>query len=198
MIQKMVDRIVDRQVKNKSIEQEDINIYKYGYFLLIEVLINLIISLMIGVVFRDIKTVVLFLVLYIPLRTYSGGWHADKLWKCTVISNLILVIAEIISNYCIEYIYIMYCVPLMILSGIYILVVSPVDTESKPLENEERKLYGKKVKIIYFLHLIILILFIFFQERKGILILEYVYMVQAIMLIMEKMNIKMNKKVGKY
>lgn len=193
MIQKIVDRIVDRQIKNQSIEQEDINIYKYGYFLLFEVLINLIISLMIGMVFCDIKTVILFLVLYIPLRTYSGGWHADKLWKCTFISSLILVIAEILSNYCIEYIPVMYCVPVMILSGIYILVVSPVDTESKPLENEEKKLYGRKVKIIYILHIIALLLFMFFRERKGILILEYVCMVQVIMLVVEKIK-KTNKK----
>lgn len=194
MIQKIVDRIVDRQVENRTIGQEDINIYKYGYFLLFEVLINLIISLMIGVVFHDIKTVVLFLVLYIPLRTYSGGWHADRLWKCTFISNLILVIAEVISNYCIEYIPVIYCVPLMILFGIYILVVSPVDTESKPLENDEIKSYNKKVKIISFLHSIVLILFIFFQNRKGIIIIEYVYMVQAMMLVIEKIN----KNVEKY
>ncbi len=194
MIQKIVDRIVDRQVENRTIGQEDINIYKYGYFLLFEVLINLIISLMIGGVFHDIKTVVLFLVLYIPLRTYSGGWHADRLWKCTFISNLILVIAEVISNYCIEYITVIYCVPLMILFGIYILVVSPVDTESKPLENDEIKSYNKKVKIISFLHSIVLILFIFFQNRKGIIIIEYVYMVQAMMLVIEKIN----KNVEKY
>ena len=149
---------------------------------------------MIGVVFHDIKTVVLFLVLYIPLRTYSGGWHADRLWKCTFISNLILVIAEVISNYCIEYIPVIYCVPLMILFGIYILVVSPVDTESKPLENDEIKSYNKKVKIISFLHSIVLILFIFFQNRKGIIIIEYVYMVQAMMLVIEKIN----KNIGKY
>lgn len=194
MIQKIVDRIVDRQVENRTIVQEDINIYKYGYFLLFEVLINLIISLMIGVVFHDIKTVVLFLVLYIPLRTYSGGWHADRLWKCTFISNLILVIAEVISNYCIEYVPVIYCVPLMIIFGIYILVVSPVDTESKPLENDERKSYNKKVKIISFLHSIVLILFIFFQNRKGIIIIAYVYMVQAMMLVIEKIN----KNVEKY
>lgn len=188
MIQKIVDRIVDRQVKNQFIEQEDINIYKYGYFLLFEVLINLIISFMIGVVFHDIKTVVLFLVLYIPLRTYSGGWHADRLWKCTFISNLILVIAEVISNYCIEYIPVMYCIPMMILFGIYILVVSPVDTESKPLENDERESYSEKVKIISFFHSIVLILFIFIQNRKGIIIIEYVYMVQTIMLVLERIN----------
>lgn len=193
MIQKIVDRIVDRQVKNQSIEQEDINIYKYGYFLLFEVLINVIISLMIGVVFHDIKTVVLFLILYIPLRTYSGGWHADSLWKCTFISNLILVIAEVISNYCIEYVPVIYCVPLMILFGIYILVVSPVDTESKPLENDERKSYNKKVKIISFLHSIVLILFIFFQNRNGIIIIAYVYMVQAMMLVIEKINKNVEK-----
>lgn len=193
MIQKIVDRIVDRQVENQTIEQEDINIYKYGYFLLFEVLINIIISLVVGGVFNDIKTVVLFLILYIPLRTYSGGWHADRLWKCTFISNLILVIAEVISNYCIKYIPVMYCIPLMILFGIYILVVSPVDTESKPLENYERESYSKKVKIILFIHIIVLILFIFFQNRKGIIIIEYVYMVQVIMLVIEKINKNIKK-----
>lgn len=196
MIQRIVNRIVDIQIKNQSIQQEDINIYKYGYFLLLEVIINLIISFTIALFFDDIKTLLFFLLFYIPIRTYSGGWHANEMWKCTFISNIILVVAESISNFFIDYIPVGYCVFFMILLGIYILAVSPVDTEYKPLEKAEKIIYGKKLKIIFIIHLMILILFLIFYEKKGIIIFEYVYEVQAIMLTIEiiKSKYKIKKK----
>ena len=73
MIQRIVDGIIEKQVEHQTITKEEINIYKYGYFLLLEVFINVIISISVGLVFNDLKTVLMFLILYIPLRSYSGG-----------------------------------------------------------------------------------------------------------------------------
>ncbi|MBQ6814409.1 MAG: hypothetical protein IJP13_02605 [Lachnospiraceae bacterium] len=47
---------------------------------------------------------------------------------------------------------------------------------------------AKKVKMISYLHIIVLILCILLQNRKGIIIIEYVYMVQTIMLAIERIN----------
>lgn len=195
MIQKIVDNIIDKQVKNKIIVEEEINIYRYGYFLLLEVLINIIISFFIGIVFKDINTVLIFLILYIPLRTYSGGWHANKLWKCTFISSMILVLIEIISNYCLKYVSLIHCIPIVVMCYIYILLVSPIDTESKLLSEEEKKVYKKKVGVIIFVHIFIFLFFVYMKYEKSIIVVEYVYLIQVLMLVIEKISqlIKMQK-----
>ena len=92
MIEKIVDVLVNKQSQNSVMTSDDEKIYRYGYVLLCEVFFNLVIALTIGIVFSKTKEVLFFLGMYIPLRSFCGGWHADKIWKCTVISNAIVLL----------------------------------------------------------------------------------------------------------
>lgn len=188
MIQRLVDKIINRQIKNKTILENEVNIYRYGYFLLFEILINIIISIFIGMMFRDMETILVFLFMYVPLRTYSGGWHANKLWKCTLISNLILVIAEVIINYWIEYIFVTNGLFVAIWCVVLILVFSPVDTETKILNEVEKKIYKRKTYVIAMIQICIMCFCIVFSKNKYSIIIEYTYFIQALMLIVEKIK----------
>ena len=48
MIEKIVNKLLDTQIKSGLLKDETIPIYRYGYTLLIEVTINVILSLLIG------------------------------------------------------------------------------------------------------------------------------------------------------
>lgn len=153
-----------------------------------EMNMNIIISAFIGICFRDIKTVLLFLAMYIPLRTYCGGWHADEIWKCTVISSLILVVAEIFANYFLQYISVISCLPIVVICSVLILAVSPVDTESKPLSEAEKRAYKKKAHVIMAIQICILLFMIIMKYEKNIIVIEYVYLIQVLMLLIEKIR----------
>ena len=101
---------------------------------------------------------------------------------------MILVIIEVISNYCLDYITVRYCIPLAVILAIYILLLSPVDTEAKPLSKEEREVYKNKVKVIVFFHTIVLMLCVFLKNEKGIIVVEYTYLVQAVMVMAERVK----------
>lgn len=92
MIEKLVDKIISKQLEENTISTEDINIYRYGYILVYEVFVNIIVAAIIAGISGEWLLVTLFLVIYIPLRSFCGGWHADKFWKCTIYSNVIIVI----------------------------------------------------------------------------------------------------------
>ena len=92
MIQMIVNVLVNKQSQHYTMTDEDEKIYRYGYILLCEVILNVVIALAIGIGFSKIKEVMFFLGMYIPLRSFCGGWHADKIWKCTLISNAILLL----------------------------------------------------------------------------------------------------------
>ena len=85
MIEKLVDKIISKQLEENTISTEDINIYRYGYILVYEVFVNIIVAAIIAGISGEWLLVTLFLVIYIPLRSFCGGWHADKFWKCTII-----------------------------------------------------------------------------------------------------------------
>lgn len=78
MILRVVDFILDRQLKNGMISGEDTSVYRYGYTLVLEVMINIIIAIIIGLISGELVSVALFMVMFIPLRSYCGGYHASK------------------------------------------------------------------------------------------------------------------------
>lgn len=52
----------------------------------ITVLINLISTIVIGVIAGNVFESIAFLVFYIPLRSYAGGYHASTPRRCYFIS----------------------------------------------------------------------------------------------------------------
>lgn len=63
MIQKIVDVLMNKQSQNYVMTSEDEKIYRYGYVLLCEVFLNLVIALTIGIVFS--KTIEVFFSWYV-------------------------------------------------------------------------------------------------------------------------------------
>ena len=90
MIEKIVNKLLDTQIKSGLLKNETIPIYRYGYTLLIEVTINVILSLLIGFALGEIGIVILFNLIFIPLRGFCGGWHAGKSWLGTMTSAIVL------------------------------------------------------------------------------------------------------------
>lgn len=50
--------------------------------------INILLAILIAVVFAAPQPVLLFLISYIPLRSFGGGYHADTNLGCTVVSAI--------------------------------------------------------------------------------------------------------------
>lgn len=185
MVQKIVDALVNKQSQNYVMTDEDEKIYRYGYVLLCEVFLNLVIALAIGIVFSKTKEVIFFLGMYIPLRSFCGGWHADKIWKCTVISNVILLL----QVYGIENIKMYLSMSGMLLIFFFNMVcvyfISPVDTEMKKISQDEKKTYKRKIKSILVFHVIIAIITVLSDAGAFVFSLMFVYIIQNVMLLME-------------
>ncbi|WP_168356797.1 accessory gene regulator B family protein [Petralouisia muris] len=176
---------MNKQSQNYVMTDEDEKIYRYGYVLLCEVFLNLVIALAIGIVFSKTKEVIFFLGMYIPLRSFCGGWHADKIWKCTVISNVILLL----QVYGIENIKMYLSMSGMLLIFFFNMVcvyfISPVDTEMKKISQDEKKTYKRKIKFILVFHVIIAIITVLSDVDEFIFSLMFVYIIQNVMLLME-------------
>ena len=136
MIQKIVDVLVNKQSKNQVMTDEDEKIYRYGYVLLCEVFLNIIIALAIGIVFSRTKELIFFLSMYIPLRSFCGGWHANKIWKCTVISNAILLLQVYGLEKLLSHLSIGTMLLMFFLNMICIFFIAPVETEMKRISHQ--------------------------------------------------------------
>ena len=185
MVDGFIDKIIGAQVEKGTISEQDINIYKYGYFLLYELLLNIVIAVVIGVVTNRLVELFVFLLLYVPLRSFCGGWHADKLWKCTIYSNLMLILLCVTLSYEIIYSRPIIMVLIFIIGIIFVGICAPVETQAKPISSKEKKVYKKRIILIQFIHCIGICLLLLFGKNKYIYVITYAYVMQSVLLIVE-------------
>lgn len=197
MVQKIVDVLVNKQSQNSVMTHEDEKIYRYGYILLCEVFLNLAIALTIGIVFSKTKEVIFFLGMYISLRSFCGGWHADKIWKCTVISNAILLLQVYGLENLLSHLSIKVMLFIFFLNMICIFFMAPVETEMKKISQEEKQIYKRRIKLIFTLHLIIMLIITLGNIDELIFSLMFVYIIQNIMLLLEIVKHKKTKNAEK-
>lgn len=139
----LTSKFVNRLINNNIIKKEDAEIYSYGFKEMIFIILNLITTLFIGALFNKVFEIILFMIMYIAIRVYAGGYHARTKLKCYMFSILmltsvcyILKINLLQSNFLV--------VILAIISSILILFLAPVEDENKPLDEIEIKIYTKR------------------------------------------------------
>ena len=90
-MERLAIKFVNRLISSSIIKKEDAEIYIYGFKEIVFVALNLITTIFIGLIFNKIFEVILFMVTYIPIRVYAGGYHARTQIRCYIFSVLMLI-----------------------------------------------------------------------------------------------------------
>lgn len=141
MATKIATYITNKMLASSVIEEVDRELYCYGFFLLISGVFFFFITLVAGCLASAPCESIMFYFLFMLLRSYAGGIHANTETVCVILTTLALTV----SVFCLKvmkqtnYIEIPF---LMLGSGdLCILLFSPLDTKDKPLEKLEKKKY---------------------------------------------------------
>lgn len=145
MLLRFCNFFCDHLVKAKIIEETNKALYVYGLHQTLVMLINILLTLLIGYLLNMTLQSILFLILYIPIRSYAGGYHASTPMRCYCLS-IILVIAvlTVMKTFPLSA---FICMAGMILSGIIIFVLAPVQDANKPFTEKERQYFKKKTRL---------------------------------------------------
>ncbi|MBQ9610598.1 MAG: accessory gene regulator B family protein [Lachnospiraceae bacterium] len=187
MIEKLADKMIEFQVSKGTIHSEDANIYRYGYILLFEIIINIFISFLMGILLGKIQEVIFFLLLFITLRSFCGGYHAKRIWECIVLSNAVMACAIVINIYFGKYVLpVLLYVTIVIVLSVIICSMAPVDNKNKRLNEKERIFYKKCSIITAIIENGIGITMILLGQYSFAYIVIYVYIIQLISIIIGK------------
>lgn len=155
----------------KDLSEDDRDLYLFGFTQGIILLLNVLTSLCIGIALGMLLEVMIYMVCFIPLRIFAGGYHAKTQLRCYIMSSFttvfVLLGIKFLQNYngTLEWI-------MLLISTVVIWHLAPVEDYNKPLAIEEKLLYQKRVKKI----LIILI---------GVGALSYALNIQVVMTVGE-------------
>lgn len=147
MLTYLANRVTDFLIDKKVIDDNDREIYQYGFEQFFTTVLNIATMLLLGVIFGKIYQSIVLTLSFMALRTYSGGYHASTPLRCYILT--VISISAALSTMKFVAINRFVCLGLLILSGIVILLLSPVDTKNKPLDEIEKVIYRKKTILVW-------------------------------------------------
>ena len=156
MFDKISEKVTDAMVQQNTIQEENRALYSFGLQQGAFLLGGFLLFLLIGWCFGMPCQTLLYLIFYMPLRMYAGGYHARTQTRCYVLSCVMLVIVLAIMKFAGQYTvaYLM----ATIIAGVCVFLLSPVEDENKPLDDKEVSVYSKRARSIASTEMVVCVL----------------------------------------
>lgn len=158
MFRNLAEDITFLLIKNKIVEIEKRDIYIYG---LEVILLNgglLITFLIISLLCGEMINFIAYLIFFLPMRLFSGGYHAETSERCFILSTITFGVSIAVSK----------LIPLLYISNtgkiigavsvIVILVLAPLINENNPLNQTQRRRNRIILCTLLFIDLVLYIL----------------------------------------
>ncbi len=145
--------------KNKMISKNEQESYEYACKVFIHGIINIILTIIIGLIFGMIKETLCFLISFFLLRKFTGGLHAKNYHTCLIYSTILLILSLLTIRLLIRTHTDLFFV-LLILSEVSIWLFSPIVNENKVLSLKEKKIFqiisiGLSLVVLLFIIIVI-------------------------------------------
>ncbi len=186
MFERTVQKLVDSQIEKGALKEEDRNIYRYGYQVLIEFCINIVVSIAIALIFRAFEIVIVFTIAYLLIRGYAGGYHARTSLGCFCLSACMLISVIVI----VQFIdagnpaWWMLLIPEIFITP-FIFRHTPMPDENKPVSDNERVHFRKRVRQIYCIELTTALILLCFGMTTCAMSILAVHTVLFVMVMMQ-------------
>lgn len=140
MIHRLSKSIADFLLKKDVVSESEIDIYVYGYEMIILSFIDLCIVVSIGLIFEELFAMLTFFAVFVSVRIYTGGYHANTVLRCKSVFTMISL--SIIFLLKLKYPLLLYIL-ILSLFMITCIYLAPVENSNKPLDKSEQMKYRK-------------------------------------------------------
>lgn len=185
MINKLSSLISSKFVEHNIISKSVKDVYMYGIEITISSIIGFVITCLIGLLFRMLMQTMLFYVIFILLRSMTGGYHAKTYLKCNFIYSIITLFIVTFSKAAYEMQISFGILTLLFLPSIAIFIwIAPVENVNKPIKAEKR-VYWKSISIVtsVLLYLLSLLLYKSQHTLEATVIVITIFSVSVLCMI---------------
>lgn len=145
-----MDGIWKQMQLSKGLQEDDKDIYLFGVYQGAILLLNICTALLIGVALNMLLEIVIYLICFLPLRIFAGGYHAKTQLRCYIMSSFTTVIILLGIQFLQQQESIWEFLSYFVSFGI-IWRFAPVADANKPLLEKEQVNYQKKVRKVLLL-----------------------------------------------
>ena len=145
---RLASRITKRWVARNIITSDVYDCYVYGWEIILLTLLEITNILIIGLCTNSLGNAIIFLVTFVLVRKYTGGYHANTSLKCNICLIIIYLLNLYITiNYEAD---IVILIAATLICGIAIIFkIGPIENENKPLSINQKE-SSKKLSILLF------------------------------------------------
>ena len=171
--------------KNQIIEKEKIPVCQYGFEIIVSTFMGFLIVSVIGIVLNEFAESLLFYFLFVIVRMFTGGYHAETHFKCKLTLSVCCLSVLILSKYYIFYFekaYIFLLIPYLITVCLF----APVEHINAPLNDNKTR--NRIVSIIMAILLTTSNLVIYIYIPKLVIVSSLTLFVIAMLIIISKIK----------
>lgn len=151
-------------IRYSVINKEDSELYDYCFEVLISTVINFLFIITASVILGTVYKTCFYLLGFIPLRRYAGGYHAKTHFRCFLTLagsySLFLAVLAIIPSSAITYI-----IPIIqLFSFLAIWFWAPVGNKNNPISIKSKSIFQHKSRVAIFTDCFILLIVMYFSK----------------------------------
>ncbi len=179
----IITKLGDIFERNEIVKSDEKELFTYGLQQGLIMILNIVSSIVIGILFGMVWESILFMVAYIPLRSYAGGYHARTQTRCYILSigimGAVLWGIKFIdwTNF--------NCLVLALIGGLIIFIFAPRGDENKPLDELEKVVYKSRARRILLVEELLILVFMFLGWNRVAFCIVMALMALSFMLIID-------------
>ena len=190
MISEISKRISLFLCRKSIIKHDDIEIYEYGFETICSTTLGFIITLVIGLIFRMFFLSIAYYIIFVAIRQFTGGYHANSYFKCNLTFSAVTTCVFSLTKVAIYSK--TYTIPnhilFLFLSFIVIFHFSPIENENKPLDQKQKK-RNRCIAIVLTLTVSILSCAIYIVSVQVSALLAFTQLAIAVLIVITKIEI---------
>ena len=157
---------------NISIEKD---VFEYGFEYFYSYIIYLLVIIPISVFNHFTVEIIIFIILYIPIRKNIGGFHLKNKYHCLILSIIVTLFVPILKKNMNMYFY--FFTFIIVFNTILYIMYVPIDCKEKILSKAEKKYYKFMAILIHFIYFLITIVSYQFNVK---ILFETIYIIELI------------------
>ena len=155
-------------IEHNIIDAEDLEVYEYSFEILLSTLLNLLAVVVIAFISGTALFTFLYLMGFIPLRLFAGGYHAKNHLRCFAILIIAyLAFLAIAFFFPVEYM-LAVIIPSIILSIVIVFFLAPSEDKNNPISSENLIRLKRKSRIVIFGYAVIVSILLATVPDKSI------------------------------
>lgn len=184
MISRISELILRYLLKSDVItdSEDEKEFFKYGIEITISSLLNVILIIGIGILFHNVFESVVFLIFFMLIRQFTGGFHADTYFKCNCSFCISFISVLLMYHATYEKITLWIAILISVLCVAIIILTCPIEHINKPIPKHKQKYYKYVATMLGVIYGIIGTILIAVSNKYGALIIYTLVLVTLLVI----------------